>query len=225
MTSAVAVMVHSRRYHAEALDWDATVESDEDLREAGDRGGGRDPTRHRPSTGRGPGARRPGSPAASPAETSSSGGRDAARLAEAVRRAEARAADHSALMRHAVASRETGTRPATRSRPSTGGSTAVDVVSPPQHRSQVDHQLINAAYARGVVTTDGLGQVRLAGRPHARRVAGRRPARAVRWSTSTALRPAASRPRSATGRPDARGCGSSPSRGRATAPPPTRPRP
>ena len=31
----VAVMVHSRRYHAEALDWDATVESDEDLREAG----------------------------------------------------------------------------------------------------------------------------------------------------------------------------------------------
>jgi len=32
---ALAVMVHSRTYHAGVLDWEATVASDEDLREAG----------------------------------------------------------------------------------------------------------------------------------------------------------------------------------------------
>ncbi|MEO7448823.1 MAG: hypothetical protein ABI336_11175 [Humibacillus sp.] len=32
---AVAAMVHSRRFHSGALNWDATVEADEDLREAG----------------------------------------------------------------------------------------------------------------------------------------------------------------------------------------------
>lgn len=31
----LAVMVHSRRFHAGVLDWDATVEADEDLRDAG----------------------------------------------------------------------------------------------------------------------------------------------------------------------------------------------
>jgi hypothetical protein len=32
---ALAVMVHSRRFHAGALDWDATVDGDEDLRDCG----------------------------------------------------------------------------------------------------------------------------------------------------------------------------------------------
>lgn len=31
----LAIMVHSRRFHADVLDWDATVDTDEDLRDAG----------------------------------------------------------------------------------------------------------------------------------------------------------------------------------------------